>query len=76
MRDGGRVSAVIDLEMAIIGDPMADLASMRLRDTIEPTGDLGSTERRGGVGATQRPRREDTEFRSPMREPMYRRRHP
>jgi aminoglycoside phosphotransferase (APT) family kinase protein len=41
MRDGDRLSAMIDLEMAIIGDPMADLASMRLRDTIEPTGNLG-----------------------------------
>jgi aminoglycoside phosphotransferase (APT) family kinase protein len=41
MHVGARVSAFIDLEMAIIGDPMADLASMRLRDTIEPTGNLG-----------------------------------
>jgi aminoglycoside phosphotransferase (APT) family kinase protein len=41
VRNGDRVAAIIDLEMAIIGDPMADLASMRLRDTIEPTGNLG-----------------------------------
>ncbi len=41
MRRDDRVAAFIDLEMATLGDPMADLASMRLRDTIEPNGDLG-----------------------------------
>jgi len=37
----GKVLALYDLELAQIGDPMMDLASMRLRDTMEPTGDLG-----------------------------------
>jgi aminoglycoside phosphotransferase (APT) family kinase protein len=40
MHEGGRLRAFIDLEMARLGDPMADLASMRLRNTIEPSGDL------------------------------------
>jgi len=37
----GEVAALFDLELAQIGDPMMDLASMRLRDTMEPTGNLG-----------------------------------
>jgi aminoglycoside phosphotransferase (APT) family kinase protein len=40
MMKNGKLVALIDLEMATFGDPMADLASMRLRDTIEPAGDL------------------------------------
>lgn len=38
--DGGRVSAVIDLELAFLGDPLHDLACMRLRDLAEPLGPL------------------------------------
>ena len=35
-----RVSAVIDLELAFLGDPLHDLACMRLRDLAEPLGPL------------------------------------
>ena len=38
--DAGRVSAVIDLELAFLGDPLHDLACMRLRDLAEPLGPL------------------------------------
>ena len=40
--DGGRVTAVIDLELAFLGDPLHDLACMRLRDLAEPLGPLAS----------------------------------
>jgi hypothetical protein len=39
--DEGRVTAVIDLELAFLGDPLHDLACMRLRDLAEPLGPLG-----------------------------------
>src|SRR5438876_1893823 len=39
--DDGRVSAIIDLELAFLGDPLHDLACMRLRDLAEPLGPLG-----------------------------------
>ena len=35
-----RVTAMIDLELAYIGDPLADLAGMLNRDLSEPMGDL------------------------------------
>jgi aminoglycoside phosphotransferase (APT) family kinase protein len=38
--DQGRLTAVLDLEMAYIGDPVHDLAALQLRDTSEPLGDL------------------------------------
>jgi hypothetical protein len=38
--EGNRVSAVIDLELAFLGDPLHDLACMRLRDLAEPLGPL------------------------------------
>jgi aminoglycoside phosphotransferase (APT) family kinase protein len=38
--DEGRVTAVLDLELACLGDPAADLAGMRCRDLSEPLGDL------------------------------------
>ena len=38
--DAGRVTAVIDLELAYLGDPLADLAGMMSRDLSEPLGDL------------------------------------
>ncbi len=38
--DAGKVTAVIDLELACLGDPAADLAGMRCRDLSEPLGDL------------------------------------
>lgn len=36
----GALTCIFDLEMARIGDPMFDLASLRVRDTNEPTGNL------------------------------------
>ncbi len=38
--DEGRVTAVIDLELAFLGDPVADLGALRSRDISEPLGDL------------------------------------
>ena len=39
---GGRVTGLIDFEMSAFGDPAAELAGMRLRDTSEPLGDLSA----------------------------------
>jgi aminoglycoside phosphotransferase len=44
--DRGRVTGVLDLELAMLGDPLADLAAMRCRDTSEPLGDLSRAYRR------------------------------
>jgi len=38
----GRVTAVLDLELAHIGDPMMDLAGWRIRDTVLGYGDFNS----------------------------------
>ncbi|MBW1883156.1 MAG: phosphotransferase family protein [Deltaproteobacteria bacterium] len=38
--ENGRVTALLDLELACLGDPAADLAGMRGRDMAEPLGDL------------------------------------
>ncbi len=38
--EGERVTAIIDLELATLGDPLADLAGMVSRDLSEPLGDL------------------------------------
>jgi hypothetical protein len=38
--ENGRVTAMIDLELAYIGDPLADLGGMLNRDLSEPMGDL------------------------------------
>ena len=38
--DGDRMTGLIDFEVAYIGDPAAEFAGMRLRDTTEPLGDL------------------------------------
>jgi aminoglycoside phosphotransferase (APT) family kinase protein len=40
--DGERVTGLIDFEMSSFGDPAAELAGMRLRDTSEPLGDLSA----------------------------------
>jgi aminoglycoside phosphotransferase (APT) family kinase protein len=40
--DGNRVTGLIDFEMSSFGDPAAELAGMRLRDTSEPLGDLSA----------------------------------
>jgi aminoglycoside phosphotransferase (APT) family kinase protein len=38
---GGRIVAVLDLEIGHVGDPMMDLAGFRMRDTILGYGDFG-----------------------------------
>ena len=40
MYAGDRIAAINDLEAGYIGDPAFDLASMRPRDTVEPSGPL------------------------------------
>lgn len=40
--DGDRVTGLIDFEVSCFGDPAAELAGMRLRDTSEPLGDLSA----------------------------------
>jgi aminoglycoside phosphotransferase (APT) family kinase protein len=35
----GRVTALYDFETSLIGDPMIDLSTMRMRDSYEPLGD-------------------------------------
>jgi len=37
---GGRIAAVLDLELGHIGDPMMDLAALRTRDTVIGYGDF------------------------------------
>lgn len=37
---GGRILAVLDLELGHIGDPMMDLAAWRMRDTVVGYGDM------------------------------------
>lgn len=39
--EDGCVTAVLDLELACLGDPVADFGGMRGRDLSEPLGDLG-----------------------------------
>jgi aminoglycoside phosphotransferase (APT) family kinase protein len=38
--DRGRVTAVLDVELATLGDPLADLGALFSRDLSEPLGDL------------------------------------
>lgn len=42
MFDGDRITGLIDFEMSAFGDPAAELAGIRLRDTSEPLGDLSA----------------------------------
>lgn len=44
--DSGKLTALLDLEYAFIGDAAFDLASLRLRDLYEPFGDLAHLFRR------------------------------
>ena len=46
--DAGRVTRVIDLELAYLADPLSDLAGMMSRDLSEPLGDLSRGFRRYG----------------------------
>jgi aminoglycoside phosphotransferase (APT) family kinase protein len=38
--DRGRVTAILDVELATIGDPLADIGALLSRDLSEPLGDL------------------------------------
>ena len=38
----GRLTALIDFELAHVGHPYMDLAALRTRDSMEPLGDLGA----------------------------------
>ena len=40
--DQGRITAVLDLELAHLGDPAEDLGALRSRDLSEPLGDIAS----------------------------------
>lgn len=42
MFEGDRITGVLDVELAHLGDPSVDLASFRLRDMSEPLGDVGA----------------------------------
>ncbi len=44
--DGKRVTAVLDFELAHLGDPLGDLAAFRGRDVSEPLGDISRAYRR------------------------------
>jgi hypothetical protein len=46
MYHDGALKAVMDLEMATIGDPMLDLSCLRMRDLSEKTGDAAAITRR------------------------------
>lgn len=39
LHQDGRLTGLYDFEFSMIGDPMVDLATMRMRDSIEPLGD-------------------------------------
>jgi aminoglycoside phosphotransferase (APT) family kinase protein len=41
MFEADRLTALIDFEVGYVGDPLAEFAGMRLRDSTEPLGDLG-----------------------------------
>jgi hypothetical protein len=40
MFEGGRITGLIDFELAQIGDPLSELAALRIRETIKNLGDL------------------------------------
>jgi hypothetical protein len=42
MFDHGRITGLIDFEHAHVGDPMMDLAALRIRDTLKNLGDLSA----------------------------------
>ena len=44
--DQGQLTALLDFELAYLGDPAADLAGLRTRDISEPLGDLSRAYRR------------------------------
>ena len=46
MFDDGRITGLLDFEHAHVGDPMMDLAALRIRDTLKSLGDLAATDAR------------------------------
>jgi len=40
--EGDRLTGLIDFEVGYIGDPLAEFAGLRLRDTVEPLGDISA----------------------------------
>jgi aminoglycoside phosphotransferase (APT) family kinase protein len=42
MFEGGHITGLLDFELAHVGDPMMDLAALRVRDTIKSIGDLAA----------------------------------
>ncbi len=42
MFDGDRITGLLDFEHAHVGDPMMDLAALRIRDTLKSLGDLSA----------------------------------
>ena len=46
MFDEGRITGLLDFEHAHVGDPMMDLAALRVRDTIKNIGELSDTAER------------------------------
>jgi Phosphotransferase enzyme family len=42
MFENGRITGLLDFELACVGDPMMDLAALRVRDTIKNLGDLAA----------------------------------
>ena len=59
MFEGGHITGLLDFEHAHVGDPMMDLAALRIRDTLKSLGDLPALDRalRGGDRGDRRPRR-------------------
>ncbi len=43
MFEDGRITGLLDFEHAHVGDPMMDLAALRIRDTLKSIGDLAET---------------------------------
>jgi aminoglycoside phosphotransferase (APT) family kinase protein len=42
MFDDGRLTAILDMELAYLGDRLQDLAALQFRDTSEPLGDIAA----------------------------------
>jgi aminoglycoside phosphotransferase (APT) family kinase protein len=42
MFENGHITGLLDFELACVGDPMMDLAALRVRDTIKNLGDLSA----------------------------------
>jgi aminoglycoside phosphotransferase (APT) family kinase protein len=42
MHEGGRITGLLDFELAHVGDPLTEIAALRVRDTIKNLGDLAA----------------------------------